>query len=154
MKTAKIRMAEISSKNRAYREATAEGTIYLKKTTIDRIKNYSLDKGDPIHTAEIAGILAAKQTPQLIPLCHPIPITNVQIDISMEENLIKANCTVKSLSRTGVEMEALTGVSIALLTIWDMVKPLEKDLTGQYPTTKISNIRVVKKIKKNVEKNE
>lgn len=148
METAKIRMAEITSKNQTYREATAEGTIHLKKSTIERIKTDSLDKGDPIHTSEIAGILAAKQTPQLIPLCHPIPITNVKINISIEQEFIKARCTVKSLSRTGVEMEALTGVSVALLTIWDMVKPLEKDSKGQYPDTKITDIRVIKKIKK------
>lgn len=154
MKNAEIRMAEITSKKQTFREATAEGIINLKKNTIEQIKKRTLNKGDPIQTAEIAGILAAKQTPQLIPLCHPIPITQVKIIISIEEDLIRAQCTVKSVSRTGVEMEALTGVSIALLTIWDMAKPLEKDEDGQYPDTRITGIRVVEKIKKSGRENE
>ncbi len=147
MDVAKIRMAEISAKESVYREASAEGTIRLKKSTIEQIKNGSLDKGDPISVAEIAGILAVKKTPELIPLCHPIPITNVKINISLEENLVRVQCIVKSYARTGVEMEALTGVSIALLTIWDMVKPIEKNETGQYPTTLITDIKVLEKKK-------
>lgn len=147
MENAKIRMAEITSKPSSYREAVAEGEIHLKKTTIDQIKNNSLKKGDPIQTAEIAGILAVKQTSQIIPLCHPIPITHANINMTLKENSVKAQCIVKSIGQTGVEMEALTGVSIALLTIWDMAKPLEKDEKGQYPTTCITDIKVIKKEK-------
>lgn len=153
MESANIRMAEITAKKSMYREAIAEGVIVLKQSTIERIKNKTLEKGDPISTAEIAGILAAKQTPQLIPLCHPIPITNVKIDIRLEGNSIISQCKVKSIGQTGVEMEALTGVSIALLTIWDMVKPYEKDEQGQYLETCITNIHVIKKIKESEEKN-
>ena len=154
METTNIRMAEITSKKPMYREAIAEGTIYIKESTIERIKDKTLEKGDPISTAEIAGILAAKQTSQLIPLCHPIPITNIKIDMFLEGNSIRSQCKVKSIGQTGVEMEALTGVSIALLTIWDMVKPYEKDEQGQYPDTSITNIRVIKKFKKSEEENE
>ena len=147
MENAKIRMAEITSKPASYREAVAEGEIHLKKKTIEQIRNNNLNKGDPIQTAEIAGIMAVKQTSQIIPLCHPIPITHTKINITLEENLVRAQCSVKSVGQTGVEMEALTGVSIALLTIWDMAKPLEKDENGQYPTTCITNIKVLKKKK-------
>jgi len=152
MEFANVRMAEITAKKTMYREAIAEGIIVLKESTIERIKSKTLEKGDPISTAEIAGILAAKQTPQLIPLCHPIPITNIKIDIRLESDSIKIQCKVKSIGQTGVEMEALTGVSVALLTIWDMVKPYEKDEQGQYPETCITNIHVIKKIKESEEK--
>jgi len=90
-----------------------------------------------------------KKVPDLIPLCHQIPITNVSVDIEiLDENTIKVTCIVKSIAKTGVEMEALTGVNVALLNIWDVVKMYEKDDKGQYPSTIISEIRVDEKIKK------
>ena len=84
---------------------------------------------------------------QIIPLCHPIPLTSIQVNYSLQDSTIKATVEVKSEGQTGVEMEAITGVSVTLLTIWDMVKSIEKDATGNYPVTKIRDIRVLEKIK-------
>jgi len=95
---------------------------------------------------------AAKETYLLIPHCHHIPLNTVELNFSTGEDFIEANCLVKAEAMTGVEMEALVGVSIALNTIWDMVKYLEKDRNGQYPSTRISDIRVLQKLKKPVSK--
>jgi len=141
-------MIDISEKESILRIATASGKIYLKEETIERIKNKNLKKGDVFTIAKIAAINAVKKVPDLIPLCHPIPISNVAIDFSYEgDNIIKVKCTVKSISKTGVEMEALMGVNIALLNIWDVVKMYEKDSNGQYPKTAINSIKVDEKIK-------
>jgi len=145
-------MIDISKKEAIIRIATASGKISLKKGTIERIRTQNIQKGDVITIARIAGINAVKKVPDLIPLCHPIPITNVSLDIEIENNtFLKASCTVKSIAKTGVEMEALIGVSIALLNIWDVVKMYEKDENGQYPETIIREIKVDKKIKKSNE---
>ena len=142
-------MIDISEKDSILRIATSSGKIYLRKETIERIKNKNIKKGDVFTIAKIAAINAVKKVPDLIPLCHPIPINNVDIDFNHEgDNVIKVTCTVKSISKTGVEMEALMGVNIALLNIWDVVKMYEKDTNGQYPITVISEVKVDKKIKK------
>lgn len=144
-------MVDITSKLDAYREAIAEGRIKLKAETVRLIKKGLIEKGNPLHTAKIAGILAAKNTPALIPLCHPIPITNVKIEARIvDENTIEVESTVKAKAQTGVEMEALVATTIALLTIWDMVKQYEKDANGQYPYTAIQNIRVIRKVKREI----
>ncbi|MEM1507021.1 MAG: cyclic pyranopterin monophosphate synthase MoaC [Candidatus Bathyarchaeia archaeon] len=141
-------MVDITAKSEVYREAKARGQIKLRSETIKLIREGRVEKGDPLYTAKIAGILAAKNTSMLIPLCHPIPITNVNIDVRiLGENMIEVESTVKTRAQTGVEMEALVATSIALLTIWDMVKQYEKDVDGQYPYTLIQNIYVVKKVK-------
>jgi cyclic pyranopterin phosphate synthase len=142
-------MIDISEKDPIPRIASASGRIKLKEETIERIKNNQVQKGDVFTIAKIAAINAIKKVPDLIPLCHPIPINNVSIEFKIEtETLIKVSCTVKSIAKTGVEMEALTGVSTALLNIWDVVKMYEKDDRGQYPSTLISDINVDEKIKK------
>ncbi len=142
-------MIDISEKDSILRIAKSSGKICLKKETIERIKNKNLKKGDVFTIAKIAAINAVKKVPDLIPLCHPIPISNVAIDFNYEgDNIIKVKCTVKSISKTGVEMEALMGVNIALLNIWDVVKMYEKDSKGQYPQTAITEVKVDKKIKK------
>ena len=142
-------MIDISKKDAIVREATASGIISLKETTIARIKSKNVQKGDVETIARIAGINAVKKVPDLIPLCHPIPITNSSIEFEyLDMNSIKVICKVKSISKTGVEMEALTGLNIALLNIWDLVKMYEKDENGQYPSSKITDIKVDKKIKK------
>jgi cyclic pyranopterin phosphate synthase len=141
-------MIDISGKKLVQREAKASGKIHLKEETIEKIKNNKVEKGDVFTIAKIAAINAVKKVPDIIPLCHPIPIDNIRIKFEFEgANTIKVLCIVKSIARTGVEMEALTGVNIALLNIWDVVKMYEKDVSGQYPTTFISDIRVEKKIK-------
>lgn len=142
-------MVDISNKPETFRQAVATGTIKLKPETIRLIKEKKIAKGDPLNTAKIAGILAAKKTSNLIPLCHPLPLTNVEIETKISgESIVQITATVKTKAQTGVEMEALTAATVALLTIWDMVKQYEKDSEGQYPTTKIENVHVVKKAKK------
>ena len=142
-------MVDVSSKDEIFREAKASGTIKLKPETISLIKTGQIAKGDPLYTAKIAGVLAAKKTSSLIPLCHPLPLTNVQVDVKvLNEGTVEVSATVKTKAQTGVEMEALTAVSIGLLTVWDMTKQYEKDAAGQYPSTAIENIHVVRKFKK------
>jgi cyclic pyranopterin phosphate synthase len=141
-------MVDISDKPEIFREATAKGTIKLKPETIQLIKEGKIAKRDPLHTAKIAGILAAKKTSNLIPLCHPLPLINVEIEAKiLDKSTVQVTATVKTKAQTGVEMEALTATAIGLLTIWDMVKQYEKDSEGQYPSTAIQNIRVVRKVK-------
>lgn len=143
-----LAMIDISSKPAVFREATAIGKIRLKTETIRLIGEGKIAKGDPIHTAKIAGILAAKNTSNLIPLCHPLPLTNVQIETEVSDShTVQVTATVKTTAQTGVEMEALTAVAISLLTIWDMAKQYEKDAEGQYPSTAIEGIQVVRKVK-------
>jgi cyclic pyranopterin phosphate synthase len=145
-------MVDITPKPEIYREATAKGQIRLKAETVRLIKERRVEKGDPLYTAEIAGVLAAKNTSMLIPLCHPIPITNVNIEVKIvDENTIEVESTIKAKAKTGVEMEALVATATALLTIWDMVKQYEKDAEGQYPYTLIQNVRVIKKVKNKFE---
>lgn len=141
-------MVDITAKPEVYREATARGTLKLKSETIELIKEGKVEKGDPFYAAKIAGVLAAKNTSSLIPLCHPLPLTDVKVDIEMvDDSSVQVEATVKTRAQTGVEMEALVAASMALLTIWDMTKQYEKDAQGQYPHTLIQNIRVVRKVK-------
>ncbi|HEY4675094.1 MAG TPA: cyclic pyranopterin monophosphate synthase MoaC [Candidatus Bathyarchaeia archaeon] len=141
-------MVDISNKEEVFREATATGTIKLKNETIRLIKEGKIAKGDPLSTAKIAGILAAKKTSILIPLCHQLPLTSVNVEVKVLDKFkVKVTSTVKTKAQTGVEMEALAATAISLLTVWDMVKQYEKDAKGQYPSTLIENIRVVKKTK-------
>jgi cyclic pyranopterin phosphate synthase len=145
-------MIDITGKKVLLREAVASGKITLSPETIKKIRENQIKKGDPLLVAEIAAMKAAKETYLLIPHCHQIPLNTVELNFSTGKNFIEANCLVKAEAMTGVEMEALVGASIALTTIWDMVKYLEKDKDGQYPSTLISDIRVLKKVKKPVPK--
>ena len=141
-------MVDVSGKAEIFREATATGTIKLKAETINLITTGKIAKGDPLYTAKIAGVLGAKRTSDLIPLCHQLPLTNVEVDVKVaDKSTVSASATVKTKAQTGVEMEALTAVSVALLTVWDMTKQYEKDSAGQYPSTAIENIHVVRKFK-------
>jgi cyclic pyranopterin phosphate synthase len=142
-------MIDVSGKPEVFREATAMGTIKLKPETIKLISDGKIAKGDPLYTAKIASILAAKKTSSLIPLCHPLPLTSVEVDAKVSGvATVDVTAVVKTTAQTGVEMEALTAVSVALLTVWDMTKQYEKDSAGQYPSTAIENIHVVKKLKR------
>lgn len=143
-------MVDVSNKSQIFREAVATGTIKLKSATVCLIKERNIAKGDPLGTAKLAGILAAKETSRLIPLCHNVPLTSIQVEVKVAGNSrIEVTATVKSKAQTGVEMEALVAAAVGLLTVWDMVKQYEKDTDGQYPSTAIENIHVVKKIKEN-----
>lgn len=143
-----VHMVEVSDKPVVKRTAIAQGKIYLKNETIELIEKEEIKKGNVLTTAQIAAISAVKSTHHLIPLCHSLKITGVDVKFNVSQRDIKVEVSVTSLGKTGVEMEALTGASVALLTIWDMVKSVEKDPDGQYPSTKISDIIVVKKEKK------
>jgi cyclic pyranopterin phosphate synthase len=140
-------MIDVSEKPVVVRKAEAAGKIFLSPKTIEEIKAGRIRKGNPLPVAEVAAMNAAKQTHLLIPHCHQIPLDTVRVDFQVGEDSIEAACYVSARARTGVEMEALVGVSMALNTIWDMVKYLEKDEQGQYPSTRITDIRVIQKIK-------
>ena len=147
MENGKVRMVDVSEKDAVLRRAVAEGFIKLRKKTLEAIRKGEVEKGNVIATAIVAGTLAVKKTSEIIPMCHPIPITSVRFDFDFDSEGIRVKCEVKAFAKTGVEMEALTGVNVALLTIWDMVKSMEKDESGNYPETEISQVRVIEKIK-------
>jgi cyclic pyranopterin phosphate synthase len=141
-------MVDVSAKPEIFREATAAGKIRLKPETITLVREGKIAKGDPLYTAKVAGILAAKKCSELVPLCHPLPLTKVDVEAKVVgETEVEVTAVVKTKAQTGVEMEALTAVSVALLTVWDMTKQYEKDVGGQYPSTAIEDIHVVKKFK-------
>jgi len=146
-------MVDISNKPEVTREATAQGNIKLKAETLRLIQEGKIAKGDPLYAAKIAGIMAAKGTSALIPLCHPLPLTKVEVETEVtSDSVVRVTATVKTKSQTGVEMEALTATTVSLLTIWDMVKQYEKNAEGQYPSTTIENIHVVRKLKKGIDR--
>lgn len=143
----RARMVDISDKRDVARRAVAIGEIQLKPETIEAIKSKKIVKGEVLETARIAAIMAVKNTSSVIPMCHQIPVTGIDVRFEINKETIKATVEVKSAVKTGVEMEALHGISVALLTIWDMVKSAEKDETGNYPYTAIKNIKVIEKFK-------
>jgi cyclic pyranopterin phosphate synthase len=146
-----IKMIDISKKEVVYREAQASGEIRLKGRTIELIKNGKAEKGDPIQIAQLAGIQGAKLTSLIMPLCHPLKLENVDIQAEIGNTSIIVRAKVVTTGKTGVEMEALTAVSTALLNIWDVVKMYEKNQEGQYVSTSITNIRVTSKVKRSIE---
>ena len=131
-------MVDVSEKKDTDRAALAKGRIYMSRETIAAVKGGSVKKGEVLGVARVAGIMAAKKTPDLIPLCHVLCLTKASVDFTVEEDYVEAACTVKTTGKTGVEMEALTGVSVALLTVFDMCKALDK-------TMEITDIHVVRK---------
>jgi cyclic pyranopterin phosphate synthase len=141
-------MIDVTLKPVIRRLAVAAGTLRLSPDTLTAVKSGKIKKGDPLLVAEIAGMNAAKQAHLLIPHCHQINLDVARVDFAISKDAIEATCTIGAQARTGVEMEALVGVTMALNTLWDMVKYLEKDKNGQYPSTEITHIKVLKKIKK------
>lgn len=140
-------MVDVGGKEVVRREATAEGSLVLKESTVRAIASGTIKKGDVFTASKLAGIQAAKSTSSILPLCHQIPLTSAEVEVVPEGDHLRCTCTVKADYRTGVEMEALVGVTVALLNAWDMVKYLEKDENGQYPDAKMVDIRVVSKKK-------
>ena len=134
------RMVDVSPKGLSHRVATASGWIAMKPATVRLIRASTMAKGNVLVTAELAGIQAAKQTATLIPLCHIVPLTKVAVTATLRRNGVAITSEVKCTDRTGVEMEALTAVSIALLTVYDMCKAVDKTMT-------LTDIRLVEKIK-------
>jgi cyclic pyranopterin phosphate synthase len=145
----KIRaIVEIGGKPVIERRARATGLLNLSKQSFEAIKRGEITKGDVIQASTIAVIQAVKETPRIIPHCHPIPLEGCDVDWTWEEYSLRCNVSVSARYKTGIEMEALTGVCAGLLCALDMVKSLEKDKDGQYPETSISDIRVIEKYKK------
>ena len=138
--TGRARMVDVGDKPVTERIAIAKGEVLMQKSTFDLIRDGALKKGDVLTVAQIAGITAAKRTSDLIPLCHPLPLSKVDVEIALNESLpgVVITATVKTSGKTGVEMEALTAVSVAALTVYDMAKAAEK-------TMRIQNIRLVEK---------
>ena len=137
------RMVDVSAKPVSAREAVAAGRIVLKAETIELISANRIAKGNVFATARIAGVQAAKQTPQLIPLCHGLNLSHADVDITAIAGGVEVKCTARTSAQTGVEMEALTGVSVALLTIYDMCKAVDKEM-------QITDVRLLSKTKRDV----
>ena len=133
-------MVDVGAKPDTERVAIARGEVHMLKATFDLIRDGQIKKGDVLTVAQIAGITASKRTSELIPLCHPLPLTQVDVDLALDESLpgVVITATAKTIGKTGVEMEALTAVSVAALTVYDMAKAAEK-------TMRIQNIRLVEK---------
>lgn len=133
-------MVDVSAKPDTVRIAVARGEVHMQPATLELIRAGAIKKGDVLTVAQIAGIAAAKRTADLIPLCHPLPLTNISVELALEDSLpgVLISATVKTTAKTGVEMEALTAVSVAALTLYDMAKAAEK-------TMRIQNIRLVEK---------
>jgi cyclic pyranopterin monophosphate synthase len=136
----RARMVDVSSKKATERIAVARASVEMKPATLDLIRSAGIEKGDVLGTAQVAGIMAAKRTSELIPMCHPIAITSVDMDFQIDEgnSTITAVVTAKTTDRTGIEMEALTGAAIAALTIYDMCKAVDRSMT-------ITGIQLLKK---------
>ena len=142
----RAQMVDVSGKPLNVRTAVAIGKIRLRSETLDLISKDQMVKGSVLATARIAGIQAAKQTAQLIPLCHTLPLGEVKIDIVASNEGAEVKCTARTIAQTGVEMEALTGVAVALLTIYDMCKAVDKEMT-------ISDLRLISKTKEKPQRN-
>jgi len=136
----RARMVDVTGKKETVREATARGVVRMKAATLEMIEQGRVAKGDVLAVAQVAGIMAAKRTPDLIPMCHPLPITGVEMhfQIHRADSSLEISATVRLAGRTGVEMEALTAVSVAALTVYDMCKAVDREMV-------IDQIRLVRK---------
>jgi len=125
-----VKMVDVTHKEDSQRMATATGTVFFKKETLQLIKENKLAKGEVINTAKIAGIMAAKKTSELIPLCHPLALTHISVEVNIDEakSQIQLTATARTTDKTGVEMEAMIAVSVAALTIYDMAKAVDKEM--------------------------
>ena len=140
-------MVDVGDKPDSDRRAVAEGTIHLQPSTVEAIEANDVAKGDVLATARIGAIQAVKHTWESIPMCHQIPITNVDTEFSVADDRIKLAVAVETTGKTGCEMEALEGVTTGLNVVWDMCKAAEKDADGQYPDTRIDGVGVSSKEK-------
>jgi len=134
----RVRMVDVSSKEESERVAVAEGFLHAAPATLRKITSGELPKGDFRPTVQLAGIAAAKRTAELVPLCHPLPLHHVEVEVEVEESRVRVVATTVVTARTGVEMEALTAVSVALLTAWDLLKAVDKNL-------RIDGVRLLEK---------
>jgi len=143
-KQGKANMVDVGGKSPQQRRAVAEGTIFLASETVDMVRKNQLKKGDVLTVAQIAGIQAAKQTAMLIPLCHPLTVDKIDVKMDIAADGVIARSEVRCVGKTGVEMEALTAVSVALLTVYDMCKAVDKNMH-------IGELRLIEKVKQDVD---
>ncbi|MFC6825754.1 cyclic pyranopterin monophosphate synthase MoaC [Halopelagius fulvigenes] len=146
-----VQMVDVGEKPDSQRRAVARGTVRLTESTVEAVRDDEIGKGDVLATARIGAIQAVKHTWETIPMCHQIPITNVETEFDVGEAEVTLSVAVETTGKTGCEMEALEGVTTGLNVVWDMVKAAEKDDDGQYPDTRIDDVRVVSKEKRTPE---
>jgi cyclic pyranopterin phosphate synthase len=147
-------MVDVGDKPDTARRAVAAGEIRLSGSTIEAIRGNEIGKGDVLATARVGAIQAVKHTWEAIPMCHQIPITNVDTEFEVGDDRVRLEVGVETTGQTGCEMEALEGVTTGLNVVWDMVKAAEKDSEGQYPGTAIEDVRVLEKEKRTLESSE
>jgi cyclic pyranopterin monophosphate synthase len=140
-------MIDVSGKPVLLRRAAARGRLRLKPSTLAAIRAGAIKKGDVVEVSRVAAVQAVKRTSEFLPLCHPVPIESVRVELRTTSTHLEAKVEVAAHWKTGVEMEALVGVCAALLCAWDMTKYLEKDLAGQYPSTALESVEVISKVK-------
>ncbi|SMO54198.1 cyclic pyranopterin monophosphate synthase MoaC [Halorubrum cibi] len=145
-----VQMVDVGAKPDTARRAVARGEIRLTASTIEAIRADGIAKGDVLATARIGAIQAVKHTWETIPMCHQIPITNVDTEFAVGDDRVEVTVAVETTGKTGCEMEALEGVTTGLNVVWDMVKAAEKDADGEYPDTRISDVEVVSKEKREI----
>lgn len=147
---ASTRQRDLSGKPVTHRVARVEGELLLSAAARRAIEEGRVEKGDPLTAGSLAGLSGMKRTSELIPHCHLVPLTTSRVDLELGPKGVRVRAEAEALWTTGVEMEALVGATLALLTVWDMVKYLEKDARGQYPGTVLGPVRVVRKVKERV----
>jgi cyclic pyranopterin phosphate synthase len=146
-----VQMVDVGDKPDTARRAVARGEIHLRESTVEAVRANDVAKGDVLATARVGAVQAVKHTWETIPMCHQIPITNVDTEFDVGEDRITLTVAVETTGKTGCEMEALEGVTTGLNVVWDMVKAVEKDGEGQYPATRISDVCVVEKEKRRLD---
>ena len=146
-----VQMVDVGDKPDTARRAVARGEIRLRPSTVEAIRADEVGKGDVLATARVGAVQAVKHTWETIPMCHQIPITNVETAFDLGDDRVELSVAVETTGKTGCEMEALEGVTTGLNVVWDMVKAAEKDADGQYPDTAIRDVRVVEKTKRRLE---
>jgi len=143
-----VQMVDVGDKPDTSRRAVASGEIHLQPSTVDAIRDDEIGKGDVLATARVGAVQAVKHTWETIPMCHQIPITNVETEFDVSDELVSLTVAVETTGKTGCEMEALEGVTTGLNVVWDMVKAAEKDDDGEYPDTAVRDVRVTEKTKR------
>jgi cyclic pyranopterin phosphate synthase len=146
-----VQMVDVGDKPDTSRRAVARGEIHLQPSTIEAIRDDEIGKGDVLATARVGAVQAVKHTWETIPMCHQIPITNVETTFDVDTALVTLTVAVETTGKTGCEMEALEGVTTGLNVVWDMVKAAEKDADGEYPETAIRDVRVIEKTKRRLD---
>ena len=143
-----VQLVDVGDKPDTARRAVARGTIHLQASTVAAVRADELDKGDVLATARVGAVQAVKHTWETVPMCHQIPVTNVETEFDVGDDRIDLTVAVETTGKTGCEMEALEGVTTGLNVVWDMVKAAEKDPDGDYPATRIDGVEVVEKTKR------